>query len=593
MHERIMAHKRVQDSPGLGQHLIHAAIAGILLASLLGAAINIAVPDVVEPDFDVISTPVTGTVGLNVAVSPLSSQTDLILQNDSSFSPESGWRTELSPLGKKLPFFERTPRKSGIQLDISNVAFSSYYDMNLNIRDYEEVMFSFDSEVLHGPVKICFGFSTCLSFDNIRVYSGHSDSHSLATGDSSQLSIELDMADYRNAYPSFWLMQSRLEIEIIPLRGVAPGMASVILENVTVTASASSPLSLLRFDFQNTEGFSIFESGVDCRMMEWPVTNLTAQDDPTRWGFLSPFRSNDTLYVSAGNYSGFAGTYYLDWPIDTYPVSFSVVQNTCSQLNMRFEMIRVNLLITSDIPYLILKLDLRDEQPNLLEVYYRFTFTPPFPHTLYIPKRESTIEIEIDTPSRIESSTLAFAGIKYLTISGPTNIDVSLRMPLFPILGILLSTGELLLAIFGLALFTGAMLNLRKASSKRNWAATIRDPRFWPVLLIGMSAAFPWFVSCFSMNSAGWPYIGDSFILSRRIHTPLALSLNTTDNSLALLGVNHLMIVDITIRILLFWFPLYGAAMHIGWSSKWKLNFYYAAYILLPLCLGVLTLIFT
>ncbi|MFX0055897.1 MAG: hypothetical protein ACFFAD_13305 [Candidatus Hermodarchaeota archaeon] len=592
-----MAHKKAQDRPGLGRRLIHTAIVGAILASLLGVAINIAVPDVVEPHFDVTSTPAAGTAGSNVTVASLQSRAELTLQNGSSFDPDSGWQTEFRSINEGLPIVERTPHMSGVQIDLSNVAIISDYHFNLNTRDYEQVTFSLDLDVLRGPVEVRVGVHYYRAVDHPS-YSGSQREYSLTTGDSTQFNLDLDADWIYNHWSSVWLVQARLRIGIVPMGTNLPNMASVIINNVTITASSSTPLSLLRVDVQNTEGSSIYEAKIEKGIAEWPAVNLTTQGDPERWGLLLPFRTNDTVYVSAGNYSGIAGTYGFGWVNQTYPISINIAPNTCTHLSMRFEMVFVNLLITPDIPYLVVNL----EQPGVLlydiSLYHSFMLPSPFPQTICIPNRGDILIITLQIPSRMNYADymlprMDYAGRETISISGPMNIDIHLHMPLFSFFGILLSTGELLLSVFGLALLGGAILNLRRPGASRNWERIVRDTRFWPTLLIGISIFLPWFISFFPMNPEGSFYAGDSFMLVRALYPPIAISIDFTANSLALPLIRNTILIDGLIRVIIFWFPLYGAAMHIGWSSKWKLNFYYAAYILLPLCLGVLTLIFT
>ena len=48
------------------------------------------------------------------------------------------------------------------------------------------------------------------------------------------------------------------------------------------------------------------------------------------------------------------------------------------------------------------------------------------------------------------------------------NIDIQLRIPLFPLLGVIISTGEVLLIFLGLALLIGGFLSLQSPRTRGN-----------------------------------------------------------------------------------------------------------------------------
>ncbi|NHJ12805.1 MAG: hypothetical protein EAX95_03975 [Candidatus Thorarchaeota archaeon] len=592
---RMFGRREALERPGLGRRLCCIAIAGIMLASILGMAIDVVVPDALGSDLVVTETPASGTPGPSVTVGSQPSIANVTLLNDNRFNRESGWRTDFYLLSDELPRIERTARETGLQLDLSNVAFFCYYEINVNLRDYETITLSLDLEVLRGPIELGFGMDI-FSFLSTPYYHDGGDevTRDLATGDSTTIAVELDMNELYGSWLPLWLAQGWVRISIYPVSSDwwdwvdTPLDASIVLENITVSATTSTPLAPLHVDIQNTEGFSIYESGANLNWREWPAINLTRQEIPTKWGILLPWRSNDTIYVAVGNYSGIAGIYSYDYANDTYSFSFEIQANSVLHLGLRFEMVRVSLTVSPDVPYLWLSLWSSD----VLYYDYGLVVASPFPQTLYIPKRDGTLIISLAIPHRVEGSGGPPRYRTSLVISESVDIAVQLNVPLFPFFGVLLSTGEVLLVIFGLTLLAGAMFSLQRPGGRRPWSSVVKDPRFWPIALIGFSIVLPWFVSFWTLENLSWSMSEPVFVM-RSIYSPFALGTDNTGNSLANPVASRYMITEIIPRIILFWLPLKLATDHVGRPGKWRYNSYYATCILLPLIMGVLVLLFT
>lgn len=174
-----------------------------------------------------------------------------------------------------------------------------------------------------------------------------------------------------------------------------------------------------------------------------------------------------------------------------------------------------------------------------------------------------------------------------IQVSDPVNIDIQLRISLFPFFGIMLSTGEVLLIILGLTLLMGAILSPQKPNAQKHWRQVLKDPRFWPAFLVGVSALVPWFISFSSLQQFTWS-IGEPVLIHRSLYIPFALGLDSTANSLAGLVVSVNMIVEIPTRIIFFWLPLKWALGYAGSPRKWNFNSYYAVCLLLPFFMGVM-----
>jgi hypothetical protein len=582
-----MKSQEMQELPGLGRRLCTIAIVGLVIAAGFGLVVDRVVPDVLGDNFAITETEASGTVGSSMTLSTMQSFNDVILLNDSSFSHESEWKMDFIELNEQTPKIQRMPRESGVQLDLSNVDVSYNYDTNINLRDYENVTVSLDVLVLRGPIEISLALEAFNDLANPGLTGASArNSQTLSTGNSTHLVVELDTNSLYEQWSPLWLAQSFVEIEIYPVssnwyeRQGIPLKASLILENVTVSAKSTIPLSRLQVDIQDTQGYSIYESGVNLNWIKWPAINLTSDTTADKWGIFQPWRSNDTLYVSAGNYSGVAGFYSYGTSNDTFIVSFEILPDTDLLLGLRFEMIRVSLSVSQPVPYLRVVL--------IYSEYvfddYRVELAPPFPNTLYIPKRIAKLNIYIQTRQGVENSNLVYEAS--VQVSEPLNVDIQLRIPVFPIFGVLLSTGQVLLVSLGVALLIGAILSFQKPSAQKNWGLVLRDPRFWPAVLVGISAFFPWFSSFYVLEQIQWT-VGESVLIHRNLYLPFALSLDSTANSFAALVVSRYVILEVPTRIILFWLPLRWAFGHSGNPQKWKFNFYYALWLLLPLFMGV------
>ncbi|MFW9847196.1 MAG: hypothetical protein ACFFD6_10635 [Candidatus Thorarchaeota archaeon] len=591
----MMEYRKAYEKPGLGRHICCFAVLGILLAAAAGIVIDIAVPDVLGQDLIVAESKANGEIGSSIATTSALSQTDIILLNDSDFSIESGWKTDFYELRDDVPRVERTKRESGMQLDISNAAFFCYYEMNLNLRDYELVNLSLDVKALRGPIEVHAGLDI-FTFLSIPEHHGEGDGNTidLSTGESSGIMAQLDTNASYAAWSPLWLAHSRVEISIFPVSsnpyewGDMQLEASILLENIVITASSNTPLSPLSVDIQNTEGFSVYASRVNLNWRDWPAINVSSSGDSSRWGLIIPWRVDDTIYVAPGSYSGVAGLYSYNYANRTFPVSFDIDVDALVSLGLRFEMIKVTFSILPDVPYLRLTLWSTD----VLYYDYYYNIAPPFPETLYIPERQGNLIISLSIPPRVEQSHVSSHYRIEIEVIEPINIDVELHVPLFPILGIMLSTGEVVLVIIGLALLIGTALSLQKPKAKRTWRGILKDPRFWPAFLIGLSAIMPWFASYSSLENLTWS-IGEPVLVYRDLYAPFVMGLERTAHSLAVPIVSRYMLVEIPTRIILFWLPLKWAIGHVGRPKKWKFNSYYGAYVLLPPVMGILIYLFT
>ena len=354
-----MKHRETQERSGLGGRLCCIAIIGVILAAGLGIVIDTVVPDTLGDDLVATITMADGTVGSSATFSPGRTYTDLVLLNDSSFSRESGWKMDFNQINEYAPIVERMSTESGIQLDFSNVDVSYYYETNFNLRDYENVTISLDVKVLRGPIEIALNLDVFNQFSTPQL-AGYSDRNSLtlATGESTRRNIELDIKTLYAMWSPLWLAQSYVAIDIYPVssdwyvRGDDYLEGSLLLENVTISASSTTPLSPLNVDIQDTQGSSIYESGVNLNLMSWPAVNITSNEIPDKWGVFLPWRLNDTIFVPVGNYSGIAGFYSYNYSNDTFSASFEVLPNATLLLGLRFEMVRVNLAVSQAVPYL-------------------------------------------------------------------------------------------------------------------------------------------------------------------------------------------------------------------------------------------------
>ncbi len=588
----LMKNPNALERPGLGRRLYCIAIIGLVLAGGLGIAINTVVPDVIGDELVFTSTPVPGTIGSTISLSASEASTDFVLFNDSSFSPESDWNIHYYEFNNFVSRFERQSDEIGTRFDISNIALHCSYETNINLRDYDTVTFSVDVTALTGPVEVLLNLNVESFFDSH--YADYDANLTLTTGETGRLGLDLNVSVLHSIWGPLWLTQAIVILEIYPgtsnpyLWDRANLAASLRLENVSFTANSTVPLTPLVTDIQDTQGNSAYSPLAIINLIDSAAVNLTSEDYPNEWGILLPWRANDTIFVVAGNYSGIAGVYSFDYVNSTIPVSFEILADTSLHLGLQFEMVRVNLEVSPMVPYLriIMWYDVGFWAEYTIEV------APPFPDTVCILKRSANLSISIATPPRVEWASRPFTNKIELEILQPTTIDIDLEVNLFSLGGILISAGEVLLIFLGLALLIGAVLSTQEPNSEFHWKQLIRDPRFWPVLLVGASILLPWFTSISSMQRYYWSS-GGFFVVHRALYSPLACGLDSTANSMALVVFSRNFIPEVPSRIILFWLPLKWAAGHIGSPKKWSFNSYYGVSLLSPAFMGFLVLPFT
>lgn len=590
-----MTKRNALEHPGLGRRLCCITILGITLAIGFGIMIDVAVPDVLSDQLMVNPSYASGTVGSTASSFSSESSTDLVLLNDSSFSRESGWRVDFYRLNEHAPGFTKQPRDLGTQIDISNIAVTFSYDININLRDYEMVTVSLDMTALRGPVEVSLslGVSSFYSQTSFEEYYD-TDSLNLTTGGSGTILLELNTGALYSIWNPLWIAQSEVGIQIFPVSSKWYDWKDInmetalLLENITVTATSAVSLLPLIVDLQDTQGLSAYDPLGVLNLIDAPALNLTSVEFPDRWGIFLPWQSNDTIYVPAGNYSGAAGIYSYDYANITYSVLFEVNSNIGVQLGLRFEMIRVVLSVSPDVPYLQIIFSYSDR----FWAYSSLELAPPFPSTICIPMRPKTLDITIITPYRVENVYHISSHVIRIEATQSLNIDIHLRIALFSFIGILLSGGEILLIFLGLALLLSIILSVQKPSSKKHWKQIIRDPRFWPVLFIGVSALVPWFTTSTTLDYYT-SMSSDLVVVYRGLYTPFALGLDRTANSLATVIVSQNFMAEILSRIVLFWLPLKWAFGYVGSPHKWKFNSYYAICLIIPLFLGLMVFLYS
>lgn len=577
------------ERPGLGKRLYCIAIIGLVLAGGLGIAINTVVPDIVGNELVFTNSLTPGTIGSTTSLSASEASTDFALFNDSSFSSESDWNIHYNEINNFVSRFERQSDNIGTRFDISNIALLCSYETNINLRDYDAVTFFVDVIALTGPVEVLLNLNVESFFEPY--YADYDANLTLTTGETGRLGIDLNVSVLQSIMSPLWLIQTVVLLEIYPgtsnpyLWDRADLAASLRLENVSFTAVSTVPLTPLVTDIQDTQGNSAYNRLAILNLIDSPAINLTSEDYPSEWGILLPWRANETIYVAAGNYSGIAGVYSYDYVNNTFSVSFEILADTSIHLGLQFEMVRVNLEISLMVPYLRIFMRYDDR----FWVDYTIEVAPPFPDTVCILKRSANLSISITTPPRVEQGSKPFINEIKIEILQPTTIDIDLEVNLFSLDGILISAGEVLLIFLSLALLIGAVLSTQEPNSEFHWRQLMCDPRFWPVLLVGASVLLPWFTSISSMQRYYWSS-GGIFTVHRALYTPLACVLDSTANSMGLVAFSRNFILEIPIRIILFWLPLKWATGHVGTPGRWSFNFYYGICLFSPAFMGFLVL---
>jgi hypothetical protein len=454
-------------------------------------------------------------------------------------------------------------------------------------------MFSVDVSALTGPVEVVLNLDV-QSYMDAHSHWNYDDTLTLATGESGTLRVNLNMSILHTIWNHIAFTQTYLNLEIYPgsanpdLWASNTSPASLRLENVSFTANSTVPLSPLVIDIQDTQGQSAYNPLGILSFIDMPAVNLTSDTYPDEWGIVLPTRANDTIYVAEGNYSGTAGIYSYRVVNNTFAVSFEILTDTSHHLGLQFEMIRINLDVSPAVPYL----EVHMYYDNRFWVDYTIEVAPPFPETFCIPKWTANLSIVITTPRRVEHSRFPLSNLIEIEVTQSRTIDIDLEVSLFSLGSILISAGEVLLIFLGLALLVGAILSIQAPTSEFHWKQLIRDPRFWPVLLLGVSIILPWFTSITSMQLHAWNS-GGFFYVHRSLFSPLACGLDSTANSLALVVYSRNFILEVPARIILFWLPLKWAAGHVGNPEKWSFNFYYAIELLSPAFMGFLVFLFT
>ncbi len=113
----------------------------------------------------------------------------------------------------------------------------------------------------------------------------------------------------------------------------------------------------------------------------------------------------------------------------------------------------------------------------------------------------------------------------------------------------------------------GTIVSLWRGGSRLSLHAICADPRFWPLMLLALSAVVPWYHSQTILGV----FPKDSTI-NRDVLPPLAIGIEWTHGSLGFPVYNPSFLVEILPRILLFWLPLKAGFSTVGKSDKWSFD---------------------
>ncbi len=254
--------------------------------------------------------PIEGTSGCVIEKNGSTPVRNLILFNDTIMSESIEWHN---------PWFsndcEAYESQDGVTLnmEVSPAGTRVRYDgyLSLPVVNYTQMMIDTNVRVLKGNVTIRF-YVRFIEWPSISSREGGMTEIELSAGESSEISIS-PLIENLYVLDSEWIARLKMSIDI-----VVHEPSTVTVGDVVVSVESQEDLYPVTFDIQAPDGKSIFENKYinqiggmnrhDSREVYYPAFRLTTSNNYTyHSSAYGPYRTNETLFLPVGNYTGYAG----------------------------------------------------------------------------------------------------------------------------------------------------------------------------------------------------------------------------------------------------------------------------------------------
>jgi len=466
----------------------------------------------IEPIVIVEESQMGGTIGYTVSKTSSTPQREIVVYNGTVKDPSADWYYDSQ-------HSEIHNDNSGVTVELSgNVTLSSGYSQlswvrfygnpTLPLQNYSEVTFFINIRTLQGSANVSlYGYITAWPEEGYCDL-GDNTTH-LEEGESKTLVVKISLSEAYNLTPG-WIVRSNMLVDV-----TSSEKSIVQIGEVIITADSNEDLYPVTFDMQSPDAESLLLNPYMSTLRELghqtvngeyscsPALELSRTSNITESSIFVPRTSNETLYLTAGQYEGIAGwftqhdgiggswNYWLD---DSFNISFILEPGESILVQIRISTYRLSIDLSPSFAYSIIFVS---AGAGYGEVRARYNGYFPLQETeyLFIP-RCTVYSISLGAPF-IESASV------FIETDGTTCVHVSIKHPQFTILGIILDWGQIL-GLIGASLL---LLLVVHGGMKRSFAGIRKDRNrrmnLLPVFLYFIPMFLPWVNYSFENTFAG------------------------------------------------------------------------------------------
>ncbi len=532
---------------------------------------------------------ITGSVGQDVTKKSVPSTNIVYILNETPSPDSESWRYDFRVLWPNPGKVDTSLNEQGLVLDLTSIEYKIDTALSVPLDDYDDLDFYASLSLLSGEASVgLFVRYTDYYGRNLDYLDQIQEANLTTENNSVKLSFAAPLSTL-NSEVYHWVVHAFVQVVV-----TTTSSAKLLLHNVSAKATSLQDLFPMRIDVQSTNGSSLFANPYFKWLRDPPRINLTRHGVQDEWAIIHPMRSNDTLYVTPSNFSGYGGwRSTIRHPDQCVPVSLSLSYGDDVHWGIQLFSTRLFLSINPQLP--ALELDVED---NDYDPYRRFPFDSRVADFVYLPldDEDKTYWITVSTDPIFLFSFRRISGnvfwIPLIDSSHDYFLDVDLPITSFGNLALASSDIVVLIActLLLVLLVVRIIIHFRKLGP----LIVLKDPRLVPVILLFVSAVLPWAVYTQSRMSWSGPVITAHFA---RIN-PLATYLEFYNDSLilihpatAVVGHNLNAVWLVVGAAFLFWLPLLYCSTSIGISEDKRYDSHFAVMLMLPIVLALSSLL--
>jgi len=565
--------------------LINTSIVVLLLLMLSTPALVYSGYRLDSPVVNTTEKAVAGVVGQDVTKETVPATNMAYILNETPSPDSDSWQYDWDALWPKSGKVDTTLNEQGLVLDLTSIEYMLDTAVNVPLDDYDSLDFCATISLLSGEASVGL-FVRYIDYYGLNLFhlDQFQEANLTAENDSVKLSFTAPLSTL-NSEVHHWLVHAFVQVRITSV-----STARLLLHNVSVKATSSQDLFRLRIDVQSTNGSSLFVNPYFKWLRDPPRINLTRHGVYDEWAIIHPSRSNETLYLASGNFSGYAGwRSTIRHPNQCVSVNLTLSYGDDTHWGIRLFSTRLYLSISPHLPAIELSVEDGDYEP-----YYLFPFDSAVSNFVYLPldDDQKTYWITASPNPRFlfgyrRISQNAF-WIPLMDFSHDYYLDV--EIPVTSLGSIALAPSDIFILINCILLLV--LIVVRIVFHFRNLGASIvlKDPRLVPVIILFVSAVLPWVV--YTQSVMSWS--GPAFTVNFARINPLTTYLEFQNDSLiiihlgmAAVGYNLDAVYLFVGAVFLFWLPLLYCSTSVGISEDKRYDSHFAVMLILPIVLAL------